>query len=140
MPRSRKASATSMSVTSKPDAAAVWAIPFPIVPAPMTTMCFMGPPKRRGGYHVAATREAGVRSPVQRSVHGPKVLHVRCGDSAGNPLREVRQAAQTEAIGRNNGIMGAIAKQFSNNELKALASYVGSQDSELAVHRESRFR
>lgn len=43
------------------------------------------------------------------------------------------------AIGRNNGIMGAIAKQFSNNELKALANYVGSLDSELRVHPESRF-
>jgi cytochrome c553 len=42
------------------------------------------------------------------------------------------------AIGRNNGIMGAIAKQFSNNELKALANYVGSLDSELRVHPESR--
>jgi len=43
------------------------------------------------------------------------------------------------AVGRNNGIMGAIAKQFSNNELKALATYVGSLDSELRVHPESRF-
>jgi cytochrome c553 len=43
------------------------------------------------------------------------------------------------AVGRNNGIMGAIAKQFSNNELKALANYVGSLDSELRVHPESRF-
>jgi hypothetical protein len=32
-----------MRVTSNPDAAAVWAIPLPIVPAPITTICFMGP-------------------------------------------------------------------------------------------------
>src|SRR6478736_2199608 len=34
-------------------------------------------------------------------------------------------------VGRNNGVMGAIAKQFSNAELKVLAKYVSSLDSEL---------
>jgi len=43
------------------------------------------------------------------------------------------------AFGRNNGIMGAIAKQFSNAELKALSNYVGSLDSELATVPESRW-
>ncbi|MBE7940273.1 MULTISPECIES: c-type cytochrome [Ramlibacter] len=43
-------------------------------------------------------------------------------------------------FGRNNGVMGAIAKQFSNAELKALAGYVGSLDSQLSVQPESRFR
>ena len=43
------------------------------------------------------------------------------------------------AVGRNNPIMGAMAKQFSNPELKALANYVGSLDSELRVHPEDRF-
>jgi cytochrome c553 len=43
------------------------------------------------------------------------------------------------AIGRNNGVMGAIAKQFSNAELKALAKYVGSLDSELETVPEPRF-
>jgi len=43
------------------------------------------------------------------------------------------------AFGRNNGVMGAIAKQFSNSELKALAEYVGSLDSELKTVPESRF-
>ena len=42
-------------------------------------------------------------------------------------------------VGRNNGVMGAIAKQFSNAELKALADYVGSLDSELQTVPESRF-
>jgi cytochrome c553 len=36
--------------------------------------------------------------------------------------------------------MGAIAKQFSNAELKALAAYVSSLDSELTIRPESRFR
>ena len=42
-------------------------------------------------------------------------------------------------VGRNNGVMGAIAKQFSNAELKALANYVGSLGSELETVPESRF-
>ena len=36
--------------------------------------------------------------------------------------------------------MGAIAKQFSNAELKELANYVGSLDGDLKVMPESRFR
>ncbi|HET8745457.1 MAG TPA: c-type cytochrome [Ramlibacter sp.] len=43
------------------------------------------------------------------------------------------------AVGRNNGIMGAIAKQFSNAELKAIAQYVGSLDGEVATVPEPRF-
>jgi cytochrome c553 len=43
------------------------------------------------------------------------------------------------AFGRNNAIMGAMAKQFSNNELKALAQYIGSLDGELKTVPESRF-
>ncbi|MEJ8839969.1 c-type cytochrome [Ramlibacter sp. AN1133] len=43
------------------------------------------------------------------------------------------------AVGRSNGIMGAIAKQFSNAELKAIAQYVGSLDGEVATIPEPRF-
>ena len=43
-------------------------------------------------------------------------------------------------VGRSNGVMGAIAKQFSNAELKALAGYVGSLDGELKTVPESKFR
>ena len=43
-------------------------------------------------------------------------------------------------MGRNNAVMSAIAKQFSNAELKALASYVSSLDTELKTVPESRFR
>ena len=42
--------------------------------------------------------------------------------------------------GRNNGVMGGIAKQFSNAELKALATYVGSQQGELHTIPQSKFR
>jgi cytochrome c553 len=43
------------------------------------------------------------------------------------------------AVGRNNAVMGAIAKQFSPAELKALAKYVASLDGELKTVPESRF-
>ena len=44
------------------------------------------------------------------------------------------------SVGRSNGVMAAIAKQFSNAELKALAGYVGSLDGELSTIPEARFR
>jgi cytochrome c553 len=43
------------------------------------------------------------------------------------------------AVGRNNAIMGGIAKQFSNAELKAVAQYIGSLDGDLKTVPESRF-
>jgi cytochrome c553 len=43
------------------------------------------------------------------------------------------------AIGRNNGIMGGIAKQFSNAELKAMSNYLSSIDGDLKTVPESRF-
>jgi cytochrome c553 len=42
--------------------------------------------------------------------------------------------------GRSNGVMGGMAKQFSNNELKALATYVASLDGDLKTVPQSRFR
>ena len=42
--------------------------------------------------------------------------------------------------GRSNGVMGGIAKQFSNAELKALANYVGSQEGELKTIAQPKFR
>ena len=45
---------------------------------------------------------------------------------------------QAATFGRSNGVMGAIAKQFSNAELKAIANYVGSLDGELETVPESR--
>lgn len=42
-------------------------------------------------------------------------------------------------MGRNNGVMGAIAKQFSNAELKALANYAASLDGEMETVPEPRF-
>ena len=42
--------------------------------------------------------------------------------------------------GRSNAIMGGIAKQFTNAELKALAGYVGSLNTDLQFVPEARFR
>jgi len=43
-------------------------------------------------------------------------------------------------VGRNNGVMAGVAGQFSNAELKALASYIGKVDGDLQVVPQSRFR
>ncbi|APW44022.1 c-type cytochrome [Rhodoferax saidenbachensis] len=43
-------------------------------------------------------------------------------------------------IGRSNGVMGGVAKQFSNAELKEMANYLGRLPTELKTVPESRFR
>jgi cytochrome c553 len=42
--------------------------------------------------------------------------------------------------GRSNAIMGGVAKQFSNAELKELANYIGRQPGELQVVPQAKFR
>jgi cytochrome c553 len=44
------------------------------------------------------------------------------------------------AWGRNNGVMGGVAKQFSLSELKELENYVSSQQGDLKTVPQSRFR
>ena len=44
------------------------------------------------------------------------------------------------SVGRTNGVMGAIARQFSNAELKALAGYVSSLEGDLKTVPERKFR
>lgn len=44
------------------------------------------------------------------------------------------------AAGRANGIMGGIAKQFTNAELKAMANYIGSLPGELKTVPQSKFK
>lgn len=43
-------------------------------------------------------------------------------------------------IGRNNAIMGGMAKPFSNAEMKTLANYIGSLPSDLQVVPNPKFR
>ncbi len=50
------------------------------------------------------------------------------------------KAENNPQVGRSNAIMGGIAKQFSNAELKELAGYVSALPGELKVVPESRFR
>lgn len=50
------------------------------------------------------------------------------------------KAQNNAAVGRNNAVMGAIAKQFSNADLKALSQYIGSLDGEMTVQPEPKFR
>lgn len=53
------------------------------------------------------------------------------------------QSYRTESnplIGRSNGVMAGIAKQFKNDELQQLAKYIGSLDSEMQVVSQPHFR
>ena len=43
-------------------------------------------------------------------------------------------------VGRNNAIMAGIAKQYSLAEMREMAKYLGSLDTEMAVVPQSRFR
>ncbi|MCZ2406604.1 MAG: c-type cytochrome [Comamonadaceae bacterium] len=55
-------------------------------------------------------------------------------------LKAYKNPKEGPYSGRANGVMGGVAAQFSNNELKALADYIGSLDSQLQVVPEPRFR
>lgn len=49
--------------------------------------------------------------------------------------------AEPNAVnGRANAIMGGIAKQFSNSELKAIANYLSSMPGDVAVLQQEKFR
>ena len=43
-------------------------------------------------------------------------------------------------VGRSNGVMAGQVKQFSNAELKAIASYIGSLPTEMATVPQGKFR
>ena len=55
-------------------------------------------------------------------------------------LKSYKADARNANVGRNNAIMGGIAKQFSNAELKALSNYLASVEGDLQVVPQSRFR
>ena len=54
-------------------------------------------------------------------------------------LKSYRVEANPQ-VGRNNAIMGAQVKPFSNKELKLMANYLASLPGELTVTPQSRFR
>ena len=43
-------------------------------------------------------------------------------------------------VGRNNGVMAGMAKQFSNNELKEMSKYISSLDGDLKTVPQAKFR
>ncbi|MEG2034672.1 MAG: c-type cytochrome, partial [Janthinobacterium sp.] len=43
-------------------------------------------------------------------------------------------------VGRTNGVMAGIAQQFTNQELKQLAGYIGRLDGDLKTVPQSKFR
>ena len=54
-------------------------------------------------------------------------------------LKSYKQDGQA-TWGRANGVMGGIAKQYTNNELKAMAAYIASLDGDLKTVPQSKFR
>jgi cytochrome c553 len=47
---------------------------------------------------------------------------------------------KTTTWGRSNGVMGGVAKQFSNAELKEISKYIASLDGDMKVIPQSKFR
>ncbi len=50
------------------------------------------------------------------------------------------KAENNPKVGRGNAIMGGVAKQYTNAELKVIANYLGGLPSELKTVPENRFR
>lgn len=83
----------------------------------------------------ASCHGANLSKPIDPSY--PKI-----GGQYADYLFVALKAYKTEnnpTVGRNNGVMGAIAKQFSNAELKALAEYAGSLQGEVRTVPEPKF-
>ena len=55
-------------------------------------------------------------------------------------LKSYKTDAGNPQVGRNNAIMGGVAKQFSNAELKVMANYLGGLPGDLKTVPDSRFR
>ena len=55
-------------------------------------------------------------------------------------LKSYQRDASKGSVGRSNGVMAGIAKQFTLQELKQLANYIGSLEGDLNTVPESRFR
>ena len=50
------------------------------------------------------------------------------------------KAESNGVSGRSNAIMGGIAKQFSNSELKTISNYMGAMSGDLSVVQQKKFR
>ena len=83
-----------------------------------------------------ACHGANFNSPIDPSY--PKIA-----GQYGDYLFVALKAYKTEGnpqVGRGNAIMGGVAKQFSNDELKELATYVASLPGELKTVPQNRFK
>lgn len=55
-------------------------------------------------------------------------------------LKSYQNGTDNRLIGRSNGIMAGMVKQFSNDELRQLSKYLGSLDTELQTVTQPHFR
>ena len=55
-------------------------------------------------------------------------------------LKSYKETGKNAYVGRSNGVMAGVAGQFSNDELKALAQYIGKVQGDLQVVPQPRFR
>ena len=117
-------------------------------------------------YYAASGAEAGIAAPGKAAEASGKTAElvkkgacVTChGDSFSKPLDPAYpkiagqhadylfvalKAYKTEnnaKVGRSNGVMAGVAKQFTNNELKEMAAYVSKLPGELQVVPQAKFR
>ena len=69
----------------------------------------------------------------------PKVAG-QYADYVYSALKSYQRDASKGTVGRSNGVMAGVAKQFTLQELKQLAGYIGSLEGDLRTVPESRFR
>lgn len=55
-------------------------------------------------------------------------------------LKSYKDQGRNAYVGRSNGVMAGVAGQFTNDELKALAQYIGKVQGDLQVVPQSRWR
>ncbi|KAB2896831.1 MAG: cytochrome c4 [Burkholderiaceae bacterium] len=55
-------------------------------------------------------------------------------------LKSYKADGKNVNVGRSNGVMAGVAKQFTNAELKSLAGYISSLEGDLHTVPQSRFR
>ena len=55
-------------------------------------------------------------------------------------LKSYKETGKNAYVGRSNGVMAGVVGQFSNDELKALAQYIGKVQGDLQVVPQPRFR
>ena len=70
----------------------------------------------------------------------PALAAIAISILASPAIAQVPKAADGKPAARNNAIMGAQVKQFSDKELKAIAQYLGSLPSDVHTVPQAEFR